>query len=659
MVAIGWSAVLVVLVLAYKYGHPVYKAVGDGLHSQSLVQKQALASLPTKSASSADLSHLGANILPPTNSWLSGMVLQKTPLAVYPLPLSFLAKGNGFEIGLPSITTTAQAISGGHKADIKADIGGATSFTLDRYDKISATLRYTDAKSQSIADVTLAEGSPFVFVTAKATSTVLVGGVDKASVSKLQQHYARYTHAGHDFVVVALNGASIIWNGSALEISAQKGSLVTFYSLPSSKTPDVLQPYAGNPLKSVSTSYAESGRSYTTTLKYKTANGKPTVFVPVPYQRTSGQSSVDLQYDSIYGRMLVYKGDSFDISSPTVTPSDKLNLSTLSIAQKAQLEKTLIADVAGTIIDKKDSYYAGKQLARAANLLSIAEQLGNKDAAAQLKVKLMDGFNARLRGDYFYYDTGLKGIAAQTNAFGSEDFNDHNFHYGYFLYAASILGTYDSSFVDTHKAQVDLLAADYANYQANQSFPLQRNYDAYAGRSWAAGLAPFSDGNNLESSSEAINAWNGVALWGKLTNNQDLEQSGRWMLANESVAARAAWRDVKMSGYTSPVVDINFGGKRVYSTFFTDDPTTKLGIQLIPLSPSMVNFASDPSINNRVALSVQNDNYNVSLGDYVLMYLALSDPAKAQSLVAKQQDAFIDDGNSRTYLQAWIYSVRK
>ncbi|HEX7210899.1 MAG TPA: glycosyl hydrolase, partial [Propionibacteriaceae bacterium] len=51
----------------------------------------------------------------------------------------------------------------------------------------------------------------------------------------------------------------------------------------------------------------------------------------------------------------------------------------------------------------------------------------------------------------------------------------------------------------------------------------RRTFDAYAGHSWASGTAPFADGNNQESSSEAITAWTGLALWAKASANPNLE----------------------------------------------------------------------------------------------------------------------------------------
>jgi endo-1,3(4)-beta-glucanase len=625
-----------------------------------LVDQTTLDGLSKKSGSSADTKRIDKSIIPPTNSWISGMVLQKTPLPVYPMPLSFLAKDTGFEVGLPNVQSTATVISGEHIPGITATIDGATSFSLTRYDKVSATLTYT-AQSKQLGTTTLAEGSPFVFYRASSDSSLQLAGIGTNINTSESSSYLRYTKAGHDYVIRTQDGAKIAMSGSTASIVAPRGSLVTFYGLTGSGD-DRLQEFAGNELSSVATSSTTSTNNATqTTFEYKTTDAKPTIFVPMSYSHLVANDSRIVTYDSIYGPMGAVVGNTFTTSVETVKPSNQLDLSRLSDAHKQQLIASLSADISKTSITAMDSYYAGKQLARAATLLDIAEQLGQTESSSQLKLLLNNAFAKRLDSHYFYYDPTLRGVAAQTNAFGSEDFNDHHFHYGYFIYAASILGKYDSAFLNSSQKQVNLLVADIASYAPSPNFPVERYYDPYAGHSWAAGLAPFTDGNNQESSSEAINAWNGVALWAKLTHNTQLISSASWMLSNEEAAARAAWRTVDTSvpylkNFTSPLTSLNFGGKRTYSTFFSDEANTKLGIQLIPMSPMMLQYVQDgSSINVVTSASIRNDNYNVALGDYVLMYMALSQPQKAAQLVSKQQDAFIDDGNSRTYLDAWVF----
>jgi endoglucanase Acf2 len=659
---IGLCAAIVVVAAAAIVLGVSRKAMQDGsLHNDvSLVDQATLNQLPHKNGSSADTERVGSDIIPPTNSWISGMVLQKTPEPVYPMPLSFLAKDTGFEIGLPTVQSTATTITGGHQPGITATVDGATHVSLTRYDKISATLAYADGARQ-ISALTLAEGSPFVYYHGSTDSTIHIAGI--TSTSDHSSSYLRYTKAGHDYAVATQNGATISVAESTATLNVPKGSFVTFYALPNNGS-DKLRAFAANELQSVN---VENGRgannTVQTTFTYKTANNKPTVFVPMAYSQLSGKNASLLTYDSIYGPMHAVSGASFTASVPAVTPLNQLDLSHLSNAHKQQIIASLSSDVAKTSITATDSYYAGKQLARTATLLSIAEQLHQTDAATKLKTILNDAFAKRLNGQYFYYDTMLQGVAAQTKAFGSEDFNDHHFHYGYFIYAASILSKYDHAFLQKSQKFINLLVADIASPTLSSAFPLERNYDPYAAHSWAAGLAPFADGNNQESSSEAINAWNGVALWAQLTHNGQLTSSAEWMLANEAATAKAAWRNVDTSlsyskDFTSPLTSLNFGGKRTYATFFSDAPNTKLGIQLIPMSPVMLQFASGgASIDKNIRASIHDDNYNVALGDYDLMYFALSNPQKAAELVGKQQDSFIDDGNSRTYLEAWIFSL--
>lgn len=651
-IALGAAVVGIALILFLTYGNRNGSSNDD---HRTLVDRQTLEKLPKRDNSSVDRSRVPDALLPPTNSWLSGMVLQANPKAVYPMPLSFLAKNSGFEVGLPRVTSTDKVISGGHVAGMDVTVAQAANFQLSRYDKVSATLSYQTADRAELGKLTLAEGSPYVFYRAKEEHALTIPSVDivKSSTS----NYLRYTRAGHDYAVVTQPGVQMTVTGKTATIRLSKDNLVTFYAL-SNGNDDELRKYAGNELASVEVGYDDGGK---TSLEYTTANGQSTVFAAMPYRDvTTGETTGDT-YDSIYGSMQLRRGTTLTTTAQAITPGNTLDVSRLSQEHKQQLIETLKKDVASTDIVPTDSYYAGKQLARAANLLDIAVQLDQKEAVATLKSRLNAAFARRLTSEYWYYDSELKGVAAATTAFGSEDFNDHHFHYGYFIYAASILGRHDANFLRSSQKQIDLLVADIASYEPTSEFPVRRNYDPYAGHSWAAGLAPFDDGNNQESSSEAIQAWNAVALWGQLTSNAQLEKSGKWLLANEAATARSAWRHVTtdvpaLDNYTSPIASLSFGGKRTYSTFFSDEPNAKLGIQLIPLNPAMREFTSDgDEVRRLVDSSIIDNNFNVALGDYVLMYSALADPKKAAERASAQQDRFIDDGNSRTYMQAWIY----
>jgi endoglucanase Acf2 len=352
-----------------------------------------------------------------------------------------------------------------------------------------------------------------------------------------------------------------------------------------------------------------------------------------------------------------------------VLASDTLPVQRLSTARKQTLITQLRTDVAATQLTKTDSYYGGKELYRAANLYQLALQLGQKDLAATLHDELADDLGQWLdplgyqkhSNRYFYYDTTVKGLVAVTPSYGSETFNDHHFHYGYFLYAAAVVSAHDAGFERRNKAMLNLIASDIGAPTDSSSFPKERVFDPYFGHSWASGNGDFADGNNQESSSEAINAWNGLALWGAVSGQSSLQQSGTWMLSRETAAAAAEWTAIPTntapytSGYNHASVGMNWGGKRDYATFFSGEPSAAVGIQLIPLNPSMDSLrVSSSAISANLAAAVPDGNYNVQFGDYLLMYQALTDKTAALKTAGSLDTQNIDDANSRSYVLAWI-----
>lgn len=627
-------------------------------NDQSILDRKTLARLPEKSASAANLTRLASDVMPPTNSWISGLVLQDTPLAVYPMPLSFQASDTGFQVGLPTVTSAAEVITGGHSPGIEASLKDATIYQLTRFDKTSATLTYRQ-QDNDIGTVTITQGSPYVFYRAIRDSQIVI---NNAGGGKLTDNSYSYEKNGKRYVIHGHDETSLKLDGASVSVTIPKESLLTMYALPDNKTDDVLKEFSGNEITSVKVNNELTATQSFTHFEYKTKNNQPTAVSTMPYQTTKDAHTIGVTYQSIYGDMNTYKGSSFTISAPLITPDNELDVSSLSNEEKNAVRTDLKNDSQNISIEPQDTYFAGKQLARVANLLSIAKQLGENEISASLQKVLKEQLTKRLSGSYLYYDSELKGVAAQTAAFGSEDFNDHHFHYGYFIYAASILGKYDKEFLNEHKNEVNLLVADIASYENYKEFPLLRNYDPYSGHGWAAGLAPFQDGNNQESSSEALNAWNAVAVWGDLIGNNTLKETGQWMLSHETATAAKAWRNVDTSdkyvaAYTSPLASLSFGGKRTYATFFSDESNTKLGIQLIPMSPVMDVFALDgDAITTKLAAQDKPDEYNVALGDYLIMYLALKDKPAAIDALNRQKDEFIDDGNSRTYIRAWVAS---
>ena len=439
--------------------------------------------------------------------------------------------------------------------------------------------------------------------------------------------------------------------------SLAKGKLLAVYSAPDDAARARLAKAALQRVDGVQVEYREQGASEWKTTFRLAIRGGETYFALPPSQSTS--SSDAASYSSLYGRLKLASGKDFSYTTPKVDLRSKLDLTRASKAEKDTIRAQLKKDVAATVFDKDDTYFAGKQLQRASQLILLADQLGEARLRQSLTERLRAEFDTWFDGGSdaksFYYDSKIHGVVGNKASFGANEFNDHHFHYGYFLYAAAVLAQYDTSFVARHKDMVNLLASDIANYRSNETIPVRRYFDPYAGHSWASGASPFRDGNNQESSSEAVNAWTGAALWAQRSGNTALGRNAQWMLALETAAAKRDWLDVDVAGYKHSLVGINWGGKRDYATWFSAEPNAILAIQLLPLNPTMQQAYRETV---RPELFRGTDTGR-KFGDYILMAQALQTNSPTVFSDAKNlPDAAIDDGNSRSYLLAWIASLQ-
>lgn len=626
-----------------------------------LISKDALSALPTKTNAAIDTSHLAKGVVPPTNKWFTGVALEETPQAVYPTPLSFLPTATSLQLGLPQVKATATDILGEAVNDLSVQVTGASGYKLTRYDQLSADLTYY-AGTQPLGTVTITAGSPYVFFRAVQSVTLTASSSGQAAQQGNQVTWQTAASAVH---MAGFSGARSAISGNQATVSLPQGSFVSMYELPAGST-DTLAGTAGNRITGTQVSYDKQGNAYRTNITYSTANGQPTVIATLPHQGHVTATPTALKYSSVYGMMSTIRSKTLSFTTPAVPVSDSLAVDKLTASQKSLLVSTLKQDAATVQFTANDTYFGGKQLYRAAQLMVLAHQLNQPDVAQSLQQQLLKQFGQWFSDDeqsprYFYYDSTVHGIIGVQSSFGTDTYNDHHFHYGYFINAASLLAQYDPSFVQQYGDSVNLLVADIANYQQNTALPVRRNFDPYFGHSWASGTAPFADGNNQESSSEAINAWTGISLWAEQTHNDTLGTEAQWMLSNEIASSHTYWLAFDTNsfpynqGFTHDVIGMNWGGKRDYATWFSAAPSAMLGIQLVPLNPTMANLAVGSSrIQQDAEEALPDGNYNVQFGDYILMYQALGGKSDTLTIAQTISDQNIDTANSRTYMYAWL-----
>lgn len=624
---------------------------------------KTVANLPERPGLHPDM-RLAKDLIPPTNKWFSSVVFSKEPQPIYAYPMTFKPTSQGFETSYPNISGTADAIFQIHHPDIIVDMG-ADSYQVDAYDELTVKIGYYNSAKEKIATVTVAHGSPYLFIETTQSTKIAIENVTPGQ--QANTNFFSIKRGDRTYEVTSDDDLETTNNSISSDIPA--GKTVSVFAAPTGTDTNELRAAALRPLTNSTVSYSESSQGIKTTLGLKTKGNEPTVFAALPHQKFENATAIGGTYQSLYGTMQLYSGNDFSYTSATPELPEKLDLSRLSSDKKTELTTQVKADIAATTLNKTDSYFAAKELYRAANLVELADQLQlneERDGLVQMMSNRLNEWftvskNPADTARYFYYDTTIKGVVGVEPAFGSDKFNDHHFHYGYFIYAASITAKYNPDFLAKNRDMVDVLVADLVGSDVSAVFPKSRVFDPYVAHSWASGYGDFADGNNQESVSEAVNAWYGMYLWSKVTNNEPMQRQSKWLYANESQSALNYWflkEGAPAKEYPHPFVSLIWGGKLDYSTFFSPRPQAKLGILLIPMSPGQAYLKqSGPQIKKFLA-SVQPsaEDFHGQFGDYLLMFESLADPVSAASKAKQLLPTDIDDGNSRSYTLAWIYS---
>ena len=183
-------------------------------------------------------------------------------------------------------------------------------------------------------------------------------------------------------------------------------------------------------------------------------------------------------------------------------------------------------------------YFSGKGLAKFAFIIYTVHDIANNASlAASGLAALKTEFNRFVQNQQqnpLVYDDNWKGVVSSAGYsnpgadFGNTYYNDHHFHYGYFVYTAAVIGYLDPSWLNqgTNKAWVQMLVKDFANSWSGDYFPFSRSFDWYHGHSWAKGLYESGDGKDEESSSEDTFASYAIKMWGHVIQDANMEARG-------------------------------------------------------------------------------------------------------------------------------------
>lgn len=612
----------------------------------------------------------------PTNKWFSSIVFDEISNPIFSFPLAVKMEKDGFGLSYPQVVSTENSVFASYTADIDVKYEASLTSSVLNYDDLSVDITQNNL-DMPFQKIKITRGSPFVFSKIISKNKFSISS-PTIKISEIQNNFVLFNSNEKIF--------GIFFNSQDFNLQKKNENSVLFVpqkenvSLSYALISDInhfsqFQKNAINPIVSTEVEFQKKSNEFITSFKINTQDGGGTMLALLPDQAADlvdGSVPSVGEYKTIRGTQKLFSGNVFSFKNNILLPADSIDISILNVKQKETLKRLVSVDTKNLNFTKTDTYYTGKSLARAANLLDLAQQLEMKKESNEIRLKLKTELElwknntasaANRKNKYFYYDDTVRGVVGVDFSFGSELFNDHNFHYGYFIYSAAILSKYDSEYFDKNKNFINLLVEDIANTNKNnQDFPYLRGFDLYEGHSWASGISSFGDGNNQESSSEAVNAWYGTYLWSKEIKNIELENYSLWLYNREASVALHYWLNIDLSddlykNYSHSIVSLLWGGKVDWATWFDGAPESILGIQIIPINGGSLYLGEDSMRVERNLLGI-NFNSISKFKDYLIMYQSLSDSNKAERLLVEITDSQIDDGNSRSYLYAWVYYMQ-
>ena len=346
-------------------------------------------------------------------------------------------------------------------------------------------------------------------------------------------------------------------------------------------------------------------------------------------------------------------------------------LSAISAAAKAEVAQDM-----GAQTNLNSMYYSGKGLSKFASIVwALHDVVGDTALAAQGLAQLQTAFALFATNQQQFplvYDSVWGGAVSSatylnndTGAdFGNTCYNDHHFHYGYFLHAASIIAYLDPSWAQANGDWVNMLARDANNPSKNDNlFPVFRMFDWFHGHSWAAGLFEAGDSKNEESSSEDVMYAYGLKMWGHATNNAAMEAQGNLMLSVLQRSLNSYFlysddNDVEPSNFVgNKVSGILFENKIDHTTYFGGNLEFVQAIHMIPLEPSSSFIRQQNFVQQEwQALFADDAVYPASKVDggwkgILYANLALSDPVSSFNFFNQPNfnSSWLDGGASLTW----------
>jgi len=657
-----------------------------------------------------DATYITSNITGPipSNDWWTSVVMKQYSDGLYAFPLAYKCYAGGIEVDYPGAGSFVENgnldwVLAGFVKDfsLEGDSLDPTTFyaRLDDYSDWTVDIQLTD-DSTNYFTLTLTHGSPYGYATFAGCEPVIkfataIDWVFDDSGSTItfpcQGDHIGVEAGGKYYGLFAPSSSTWTKTGDTINVTLGNDKDFFSYALMTGES-DLSyfyqHAYAFVTNTTVSWDYDQSLSKVNTTYTIQTELKKAgmssdTLICLFPHHwRHSAKGLTSISYQTLRGELKLSQGNSFTtqldfhgIIPYFLEPEDTGGPYPYN---KAHLQ-ALVDNAESMTFAYWGTYGSGKELGKWARIIPVADAIGDETA----KNYFVNGLRNRTSdwytysppetNKYFcYFSTPTKwgGLIGYTPDYNLENFDDHHFHYGYFVYASAILGIYDSSFIDDYGGMVELLIKDYACPDRNDTmFPFLRCFDIYEGHSWADGYGDdiVDRGNNQESSSEAINSWVGIYLWGLVTGNEKYRDLGIWGYVTEISAIDEYWFDKSKENFLTDyrndeniMAALVWGGVYEHKTWFSPEPECIHGIQYIPVTPQSIYLAYDKSYAqddyDHMVLQNGGTENEFQWYDIIWKFQSLFDP---DTVLAKYDDTkAANSGNTWAETYSFIHNMR-
>jgi len=679
---LGWVVLLV-------GGAPGFSATPDGSAVIKVGEGGYLSSAPRPCKALPERIYRTEDLRGPmiTGQWWSSLVWQPYSQNLFAHPLVLRCTSNGLAISQHGARVSATSAGifgsgGGRQGDLMLGHSAAANFPealcggwSDWF--VSVVFETNKARLRT----SFGHGSPYVYcVYSDGQPVVTFSQTPRLWSGTGREATLGITVNGHHYGLFGPGGST--WAGLEGRSWTNFAGGKTYFTvavLPDDK-PETLARFARfahNHVVDTRLEYVHEGGNVRATYRYafKPQEGADvgTIFALYPHQWKYVRSPLtELSYNSVRGLMKVGEGAGFTTQIPVQGLLPFLPGQGLASREKAV--ELLRAEAGKKPAGFGDTYWEGKHLGKLATLSGVAEAAGAPELQevflGELKRRLEQWFSAMPGKEQvvFYYNARWGTLVGSRPSYGSDlPLNDHHFHYGYFIRAAAEVARKDAGWARRWGPMVEMLIRDIAATDRRDAmFPYLRCFDKYAGHSWASGDANFADGNNQESSSESLNAWYGVMLWGEATGNRALRDTGLALFNIERTAVEEYWFDVAGTNFPKDFPEVAlgmvWGGKGAFATWFSGDIDCIHGINWLPFTPASVYMGRSPAYVKKnhdriVARRKGGSDYNTGWGDLVLMFRALAEPAAAAAYLEAHPENKIESGNTRAFMYQWIHTL--